>query len=126
VWSHVRIPDVTSLPREVYREAVKIFNEVAKSTNDSQPLYQRIISKSELQKKIDKLALKMMDLNWSDKQLNKLYEVLNEELRVMQNILKMSEKTRRKASGKNVEDEENKTKNRSLMEWVEKDPPTKS
>jgi hypothetical protein len=44
----------------------------------------------------------------------------------MQNILKMSEKTRRKASGKNVEDEENKTKNRSLMEWVEKDPPTKS
>jgi hypothetical protein len=68
----------------------------------------------------------MMDLNWSDKQLNKLYEVLNEELRVMQNILKMSEKTRRKASGKNVEDEENKTKNRSLMEWVEKDPPTKS
>jgi hypothetical protein len=126
VWSHVRIPDVTSLPREVYREAVKIFNEVAKSTNNSQPLYQRIISKSELQKKIDKLALKMMDLNWSDKQLNKLYEVLNEELRVMQNILKMSEKTRRKASGKNVEDEENKTKNRSLMEWVEKDPPTKS
>jgi hypothetical protein len=37
VWSHVRIPDVTSLPREVYREAVKIFNEVAKSTNNSQP-----------------------------------------------------------------------------------------
>jgi hypothetical protein len=68
----------------------------------------------------------MMDLNWSDKQLNKLYEVLNGELRVMQNILKMSEKTRRKASGKNVEDEENKTKNRSLMEWIEKDPPTKS
>jgi hypothetical protein len=127
VWSHVRIPDVTSIPKEVLIEAMKIFNDVAKASNNVQSLYQRIALKSSLQKKIDGIALKMLGLKWSDEQLNKLYEVLDTELHIMQRILEVSQKARRRMSGSKEEEGEKSTfRYKSLIEWIEKDSSTRS
>ena len=123
VWSHVRIPDVTSLATEILRESEEIFKEVARASSNLQSLYQRIASKSELQKKIDGVALKMLGLKWFDEQLDRLYEVLNTELRIMQHILEVSQKARRRISS-NEEEEVSKPSFKSLMEWVEEDPTT--
>jgi predicted RNA methylase len=119
-WSNVLAPDLESLPKDVLHEAVRIFNEVAKTEKGLTPLYSRYSSGSELQKKIDRVALKMIGLEWSDEQLDELYSAIKFELDVMQRILEESQRERR---GKRVEKPEDdsdevRPKQRSLVEWI--------
>jgi predicted RNA methylase len=119
-WSNVLVPDLESLPKDVLHDAVRIFNEVAKTEKGLTPLYSRYSSGSELQKKIDRVALKMIGLEWSDGQLDELYSAIKFELDVMQRILEESQKGRR---GKRVEKPEDygdevEPKQRSLVEWI--------
>ncbi len=92
-WSNVRVPDLESLPESVLKEALQVFNEVAKNEAQLQPLYSRYIYKSSLQKKIDRVALKMLGLEWTEQQLETLYDAIKFELDVMQAILEKSQKT---------------------------------
>jgi hypothetical protein len=122
-WSKVRVPDVTSLPRDLLREAVETFDNIAKTSLNLQPLYLRYTSKSELQKKIDKVAFKMIGLSWSDDQLNTLYDVIKSELDIMQRILEESGKRGKAERGKRDEDEDEEgptSRQKSLTEWIEK------
>jgi hypothetical protein len=119
-WSNVLVPDLESLPKDVLHEAVRIFNEVAKTEKGLTPLYSRYSSGSELQKKIDRVALKMIGLEWSDEQLDELYSAIKFELDVMQRILEESQRERR---GKRVEKPEDygdevEPMQRSLVEWI--------
>jgi predicted RNA methylase len=92
-WSNVRVPDLESLPESVLKEALQVFNEVAKNETQLHPLYNRYIYKSSLQKKIDRVALKMLGLEWTEQQLETLYDAIKFELDVMQAILEKSQKT---------------------------------
>jgi tRNA G10 N-methylase Trm11 len=119
-WSNVLVPDLESLPEDVLHEAVRTFNEVAKTEKGLAPLYSRYSSGSELQKKIDRVALKMIGLEWFDEQLDELYRAIKFELDVMQRILEESQMERR---GKRVEKPEDygdevRPKQRSLVEWI--------
>jgi hypothetical protein len=93
-WSNVRIPDLESLPESVLKEALQVFNEIAKNEAQLQPLYDRYIYKSSLQKKIDRVALEMLGLDWTEQQLETLYDAIRFELDVMQAILEKSQKAR--------------------------------
>jgi hypothetical protein len=92
-WSNVRVPDLESLPESMLKEALQVFNEIAKNEAQLQPLYSRYIYKSSLQKKIDRVALKMLGLEWTEQQLETLYDAIKFELDVMQAILEKSQKT---------------------------------
>jgi sugar phosphate isomerase/epimerase len=119
----VRVPDVTSLPRDVLKEVVKTFDNIAKTSLNFQPLYLRYTSRSELQRKIDKVAFKMIGLSWSDDQLNTLYDVIKSELDIMQRILEESGKRGKAKRGKRDEDEDEEgptSRQKSLTEWIEK------
>jgi hypothetical protein len=121
VWSKVRVPDVTSLPRSVLEEALQTFNEVAKATANLQPLHLRYASKSELQRRIDKAALKMMGVNWDDMQLSALYDTIRSELDVMQRILEEAQKRRkieRRKGGEEEDEEEAGPEEKRLTEWM--------
>lgn len=125
VWSNVRVPDITSLPDSVLEEALQVFNAVAK-LDDVQPLYARYTSKSYLQRKIDRVALKMLGLKWSNEQLNTLYDIIKYELDVMQRTLEESQKRkaqkrkRESEEEKSEDDKEQKTKHVSLNMWMRK------
>ena len=122
-WSKVRVPDVTLLPRDVLREAVETFDNIAKTSLNLQPLYLRYTSRSELQRKIDKVAFKMIGLSWSDDQLNTLYDVIKSELDIMQRILEEAQKRGKAKRRKHDEDEGGEgptSRQSSLTEWIEK------
>jgi hypothetical protein len=123
-WSNVLVPDLESLPKDVLREAVQTFNEVAKIEEGLTHLYSRYSSGSELQKKIDRAALKMIGLEWSDEQLDELYRAIKFELDVMQRILEESSKARRKAGRKKREEGggSSKATQTSLDRWASKRP----
>jgi hypothetical protein len=106
----------------VLNEAVQTFNEVAKNEKGLASLYSRYSSESELQKRIDKIALKMVGLKWSDEQLNELYKAIKLELDVMQQILEESSKAKRKVSTKKREEGEksSRTMQISLDKWMSK------
>jgi hypothetical protein len=123
VWSKVRVPDLTSLPRDVLKEVVETFDNIAKTSLNLQPLYLRYTSKSELQRKIDKVAFKMIGLSWSDDQLNTLYDVIKSELDIMQHILEESGKrgkAKREKRDEDEDEEEPTSRQKSLTEWIEK------
>jgi hypothetical protein len=103
---------------------VRTFNEVAKIEEGLTHLYSRYSSGSELQKKIDRAALKMIGLEWSDEQLDELYGAIKFELDVMQRILEGSSKARRKAGRKKREEggESSKATQISLDRWASKRP----
>jgi hypothetical protein len=121
-WSNVLVPDLESLPKDVLNEAVQTFNEVAKIEKGLAPLYSRYSSGSELQKKIDKMALKMVGLRWSDEQLNELYKAIKLELDTMQRILEESgkAKSKRKNSTEKHEKSEKSSRQMSLDRWMNK------
>jgi len=121
-WSKVRVPDLESLSENILKEALQVFNEISKATDELQPLYRRYTSRSGLQKKIDKIALKMIGLEWSDEQLNMLYDVIKFELDVMQRILEESQRERKSEKAEESEDEEesSETIETSLDKWINK------
>jgi predicted RNA methylase len=92
-WSNVRLPDLELLPESVVKEALQVFNEIAKNEAQLQPLYSRYIYKSSLQKKIDRVALRMLGLEWTEQQLEALYDAIKFELDMMQAILEKSQRT---------------------------------
>jgi len=121
-WSNVLVPDLESLPKDVLNEAVQTFNEVARIEEGLVSLYSRYSSESELQKKIDKIALKMVGLEWSDEQVNELYKAIKLELGVMQRILEESSKAKRKVNTKKREESEkgSRATQASLDKWTGK------
>jgi predicted RNA methylase len=121
-WSKVRVPDLESLPENILKEALQVFNEISKAEAELQHLYSRYTSRSGLQKKIDKIALKMIGLEWSDEQLNMLYDVIKFELDVMQRILEESQRERKSKKAEESEDEEesSETIQTSLDKWINK------
>jgi regulator of replication initiation timing len=110
------------LPKDVLNEAVQIFNEVAKVEKGLESLYSRYSSGSELQKKIDRIALRIVGLKWPDEQLSELYKAIKLELDVMHRILKESSKTKREVNTKKREENEksSKTMQTSLDKWMSK------
>jgi ATP-dependent Lon protease len=121
-WSNILVPDPESLPKDVLNEVVQTFNEVAKIEKGLAPLHSRYSSESELQKKIDKITLKMIGLKWSDEQLNELYKTIKLELDIMQRILEESSKAKRKVSTKKREESKksSRTMQISLDKWINK------
>jgi predicted RNA methylase len=121
-WSNILAPDPESLPEDVLNEVVQTFNEVTKIEKGLAPLYSRYSSESELQKKIDKITLKMIGLKWSDEQLNELYKAIKLELDIMQRILEESSKAKRKVSTKKREESKksSRTMQISLDKWINK------
>lgn len=122
-WSNVLVPDLESLSKDILHEAVQTFNEVAKSEKELAPLYSRYSSESELQKKIDRMALKMVGLKWSDEQLSQLYKAIKLELDIMQRILEESSKLKKKrTNAKNHKENKknSKTTQVSLDKWMNK------
>ncbi|MDT7888242.1 MAG: N-6 DNA methylase [Desulfurococcales archaeon] len=121
-WSKVRVPDLESLSESILKEALQVFNEISKAEAELQPLYRRYTSRSDLQKKIDKIALKMIGLEWNDEQLNILYDVIRSELDVMQRILEESQRERKSKKAEESEDEEesSETIQTSLNKWINK------
>jgi hypothetical protein len=124
VWSNVRIPDIISLPKDVLEEAVQTLDSISKIAESIQSLYVRYASKSDIQRKIDKSALKMIGVDWSDEQLNALYDTIKLELDIMQRILEESQKRRndagRRKEGEEEDEEELEPAQRSLYEWMKK------
>jgi predicted RNA methylase len=121
-WSKVRVPDLESLSENILKETLQVFNEISKAEAELQHLYSRYTSRSGLQKKIDKIALKMIGLEWSDEQLNMLYDVIKFELDVMQRILEESQRERKSKKAEESEDEEesSETIQTSLDKWINK------
>jgi len=105
VWSHVHIPDVVHLPKDVKEQSLILWQNVRKI--ELPPLYQRIRQKHQMQRKIDELALKMLGLeNWIPR-LDNIYETLVRELDAMQKTLETSSRDRRsRRSEEEDEDEE--------------------
>jgi Skp family chaperone for outer membrane proteins len=120
------VPNIFSLAsnHDVMSKAIETFNHVTKTSENVQSFYQRISFKSELQKKIDKIALEMIGLKWGDEQLNKLYDIIKFEFDVMQRILEESQrrkqKTGRRGENEKENNEESKSMQRSLTEWIKK------
>jgi hypothetical protein len=119
-WSNIVVPDLKSLPDEILKEAVQTFNDIAKVENGLQSLYSRYVSGSDIQKKIDKMALKMVGLTWSDKDLDEIYRVIKLELDVMQNILEESTLAKKKTDKtKDIEHGKNSnTLQTNLSKWI--------
>jgi hypothetical protein len=105
-WSNVLVPDLESLTKDVLNEAVQIFNEVTKIEKGLESLYSRYSSGSELQKKIDRIALRIVGLKCPDEQSSELYKAIKLELDVMHRILKESSKTKREVNTKKREENE--------------------
>lgn len=126
VWRDLCVPNIFSLAsnHDVMSKAIETFNHVTKTSENVQSFYQRISFKSELQKKIDKIALEMIGLKWGDEQLNKLYDIIKFEFDVMQRILEESQrrkqKTGRRGENEKENNEESKSMQRSLTEWIKK------
>lgn len=93
VWSHVRIPDFSSIPKNVEQEALELFDKIG-SVDIKQSLYERIKTKDNVQKKIDAVALKMLRLNEWLSRLDEIHDALAEELANLDKILKQSTKER--------------------------------
>jgi hypothetical protein len=122
-WSNVLVPDLKSLPKDVLHEAVQTFNEVAKIEEGLTHLYSRYSSGSELQKKIDRTALKMIGLEWSDEQLDELYRTIKLELDVMHRILgesRVGKRTSRRKEESEDEEEESVSRQLSILDWFKK------
>jgi type I restriction-modification system DNA methylase subunit len=126
VWRDIYVPNIHSLALndDFMSRILETFNFVTKSSEKLLSLYQRISSKSQLQKRIDKIALEMLGLNWSDEQLSKLYDVIKSELDVLQHILEESQKrgkkTKRKQSDEGEGEEKPESVQKSLTEWMRK------
>jgi tRNA1(Val) A37 N6-methylase TrmN6 len=118
-WSNVLVPDLESLSKDILNEAVQTFNEVAKCEEGLTSLYSRYSSGSELQKKIDRMALKMIGLKWPDERLDELYKVIKLELDIMQRILEESSKAKKKTSMRKREEGRESSKQASLSKWIE-------
>jgi hypothetical protein len=123
VWAGVYVPGLESLPKDVLNEAVQIFNEVAKIEKGLESLYSRYSSGSELQKKIDRIALRMVGLKWSDEQLSELYKAIKLELDVMHRVLEESrvgKRTSRRKEESEDEEEESVSRQSSILNWFKK------
>jgi len=122
-WSHVLVPDPESIPADLLKRALGVFNEVARADNEIQPLYTRYTSKSSLQRKIDKVALELIGLEWSDKQLESLYDSIKFELDIMWKILEESQRRKGTSERKEEsedEEEESESRQSSLLDWFKK------
>jgi len=122
-WSNVLVPDLESVPKDVLEKALRVFDKIAKANDEIQPLYARYASKSKLQREIDRVALELIGLKWSDEQLDLLYDAIKSELDIMQKLLEESQKKEGKGRRKGSEDEEEdkfESKHMSLFEWVKK------
>jgi hypothetical protein len=121
-WFNALVPDLESLPKDVLHEVVRTFNEVAKTEEGLTHLYSRYSSGSELQRKIDRVALKIVGLEWSDEQLDELYRALKFKLDVMQRISEESSKARRKVGRKKrgKSGENSKATQTGLDRWARK------
>jgi|GEM_PF-572935 len=126
VWRYIYVPNIHSLALndDIMSRTLETFNLVAKSSEKLSCLYHRISSKSQLQKRIDKIALEMLGLNWGEEQLSKLYDVIKFELDVLQHILEESQKrgkkTKRKEGSEGEDEEEPEPVQKSLTEWMRK------
>jgi len=117
-WSNVMVPDLKLLSKDVLEEALQVFNKISKVEDGLQSLYNRYTSRSSLQKKIDKIALKMIGLKLNDEQLDTLYDMIKAELDIMKLILEKAEENRKKTKKKeNTKDEEGSIQE-SLTEWI--------
>jgi len=93
VWSHLHVPDLSSIPRQIKEEALRVFEEVGKIK--VKPLLERLKLKDTIQKKIDIISLKLLGLNNWIPRLNEIYEALVEELTIMHKILESSQQRKR-------------------------------
>jgi predicted RNA methylase len=122
VWADIHVPDLEALANnpKTLEEASRTFDKAAKASETLQPLYERISSGSEVQKEIDRTAIKMLGLAWDNEVLNTLYKTIKSELDALQHI---SEDSQRGRKGRKVEESEDengevKSKQKSLTEWI--------
>jgi hypothetical protein len=87
----VHVPNFDGLDYSVIKKAVKTFDEIGRL--NVKPLYLRIKERDEIQRKIDEIAMEMLGIDFD---LNKLYEVLANELGILSGI--RTSKSRLKSS----------------------------
>ena len=124
IWADIYVPDLEALTNNfrTLEEVLKTFDNIVRASSTLQPLYKRISSGCEIQKEIDKAAIKMLGLTWGDELLNMLYETIKSELDALQHILEESQKERKSKKAKKSEDEEesSETIQTSLDKWINK------
>ena len=124
VWAGVYVPDPESLESnaEALGEALKTFDYVARASEGVQSLYRRVSLGCELQKRIDRVALRLLGLKWGDEMLEALYSAVRSELDSLQRILEESQRERKskKATEPEEEESEPEPRQRSLTEWAKK------
>ena len=86
VWSHIHVPDMQAIPRELEKQALNVFERVSKL--DVPPLYVRIRNKDENQREIDVTALRLLGLESLANKLDEIYDSVLGELEIMQRILR--------------------------------------
>jgi len=94
VWSNLHVPDYSRAPADLRLAALKLFDEIGRREDAVKPLIERIRSRDELQRKIDIIALEMIGLGDLFPKLDEIYEILEQELTIMHEILERSQQSK--------------------------------
>ena len=112
VWSHIHVFDFNNVPQDIQKQALKLFSNIGKLNVRS--LYERIKRRDQIQMQIDRIALKLLNLDsWIGK-LNFVYDAIVSELDAMQKILDVSSSQRKKKRAKMRKNKDNKGKQLTL------------
>jgi predicted RNA methylase len=126
VWADIHVPDLELLVsnRGILEKALNTFKHITEASEELRPLYERVSSGCELQRRIDVVALEMLGLKWDGEFLSKLYTTVKSELNALRCVVEESQRKRgRSRKSAELEDEENdelESGRRSLTEWFGK------
>ena len=83
IWALVHVPDLENLDKRIVKQANEVFKEIRKL--DVMPLQQRIREGDIVQRKIDKMAMEMIGIDWKHR-LEELYNVVSKELAILSKV----------------------------------------
>lgn len=115
VWSHIHVPSMKNIGKSATNEVDRFYEEVKKL--DVKPLFRRIREHDDVQRAMNKLALKLfVGLETWSSRLDELYDAVIGELEAMIRLMGVSAKTKRNDKRLAIEKEEERTE--PLEKWM--------